>query len=298
MSDTASSEEIIAENKENTINEAEKDAEKDIKSKSNEKNETKNKSKTDDIEIVGHVKFVQEDIDIYKNIYIVFVEPESSGNIGFVARTMANFGLKNLILINPPEIEKEAYYYAMHAKYIVENVGIYKTLEDFIMLKKINFSIGSTGKPGGSYNLSRIAINPSELSKIINFNNKIAIIFGREGNGLSNIEIGICDVIVSIPTSEEYPIMNVSHAVAIVLYELFKDKNKFSGIGLTEANTLEKQLLVSDLEEIVETLNLPEHKQKTNLKTFKNIINRAFITGREAHTLKGLFRKIKLSLRK
>ncbi|MDR1820795.1 MAG: TrmJ/YjtD family RNA methyltransferase [Methanobrevibacter sp.] len=296
MSDTASSEEIIVENKENAINEAEKNIEKDIKSKSNEKSKTKNKSKTD--ETVGHVKFAHEDINIYKNIYIVFVEPESSGNIGFVARTMANFGLKNLILINPSKIGKEAYYYAMHAKYIVENVETYETLEDFIMFKKINFNIGSTGKPGGSYNLSRIAINPSELSKIINFNNKIAIIFGREGNGLNNAEIGICDVIVSIPTSEEYPIMNVSHAVAIILYELFKDKNKFSGIGLTEANTLEKQFLVSDLEEIVKTLNLPEHKQKTNLKTFKNIINRAFITGREAHTLKGLFRKIKLKLRK
>jgi len=296
MGDTASSEEIIVENEENTLNKIE-DSDK-TKSDDEIKVKDKIKSKVEDIEIVGSVKFTKDDTDIYENIYIVFVEPESSGNIGFIARTMANFGLKNLVLINPSELEKEAYYYAMHAKFIVENVEIYKSLNDFLMFKKINFVIGSTGKPGGSYNLSRIAITPSELSEIINFNNKIAIIFGREGNGLNNDEIRLCDVIVSIPTNEDYPIMNVSHAVAIILYELFKDRNKFSGIGLIEANSIEKEYLISDLKEIIKTLNLPEHKQKTNLQTFKNIINRAFITGREAHTLKGLFRKIKLILKK
>ncbi len=34
-------------------------------------------------------------------IYVVFVEPETPGNIGFLARTMKNFGLSQLVLINP-----------------------------------------------------------------------------------------------------------------------------------------------------------------------------------------------------
>ncbi|MDR2830028.1 MAG: RNA methyltransferase [Methanobrevibacter sp.] len=246
------------------------------------------------VEIIENVRPIENSM----NVYIVFVEPESSGNIGFIARTMANFGLKNLVLINPPKLEKEAYYYAMHAEDIVKNAEIYTTFDEFLRFRRIDFSIGSTSKPGGSYNLSRIAIKPNELNETINFNNKIAIIFGREGNGLNNNEIEKCDVIVSIPTNKLYPIMNVSHAVAIILYELFKDKNELLGIGLAEVNNIEKQCLISDLKEIIDILNLPKHKQKTNLKTFKNIINRAFITGREAHTLKGLFRKIKIKLLK
>ncbi|MDR2873912.1 MAG: RNA methyltransferase [Methanobrevibacter sp.] len=236
-------------------------------------------------------------INIYDNIHIIFIEPESLGNIGFIARVMANFGLKNLVLINPPKLEKEAYYYAVHAQNIVKNAKIYKTLDESLKSLPIEFVIGSTGKPGGSYNLSRIAMKPDELNKTINFKNKIAILFGREGNGLNNNEIEKCDIIVSIPTNKLYPVMNVSHAVAIMLYELFKDKNEFSAIDIYEAKSIEKEYLLSEIEEVIETLNLPKHKKRTSLKSFKNIISRAFITGREAHTLKGLFRKIKLKLK-
>ena len=64
----------------------------------------------------------EKEISLFKeNIYIVFVECETPGNIGFLARTMANFGLKNLVLINPPTLTNEAYYQATHGKYIVEN---------------------------------------------------------------------------------------------------------------------------------------------------------------------------------
>ena len=61
-----------------------------------------------------------EDDEISKrlkeNIYVVFVECESPGNVGFLARTMGNFGLKKLVLINPCTLKDEAYYQAMHAR--------------------------------------------------------------------------------------------------------------------------------------------------------------------------------------
>jgi TrmH family RNA methyltransferase len=271
------------------------------KDETEEKDETKSKStstgKKEKRLVVDGLDQIKKEIETYENIYIIFVECESSGNVGFLARAMANFGLKNLVLINPCKLEKEAYYFSMHAKEIVENAEIYNSLDEFLALKKIDFLVGSTGTPGGSYNLSRIPIKPDELGRTINFKSKVGILFGREGNGLYNNEIDRCDIIVSIPTNENYPIMNISHAAAIIFYELFKERNEFNVIGIEEANTVEKEYLLSDLKEIIETLDLPEHKEKTNLKSFKNIINRAFITGREAHTLKGLFRKIKLKLK-
>jgi TrmH family RNA methyltransferase len=209
---------------------------------------------------------------------------------------MGNFGLKNLVLINPCKLEKEAYYQAMHSKNIVENAAIYPTLDDFFKKERIDFIIGSTGTPGGSYNLSRIPIKPEELGTSINFNNKIAILFGREGNGLYNEEIELCDMIVSIPTDPSYPIMNISHAAAIIFYEIFKNRNEFPVEGLEEATAIEKEYLLSDMATIISKLALPPHKEKTGLKSFKNIINRAFITGREAHTLKGILRRIKEKL--
>lgn len=271
------------------------------KEKSSESSKTKTKTKASStkrgkkLSTVEGIKFSKEHNLLEDNIYIIFVECESPGNVGFLARVMANFGLKNLVLINPCKLKDESFYQAMHAKSIVENAvksATYPTLKDFFKTQEINFIVGTTGTPGGSYNLSRIPIKPQELVKSMNLNSKIAILFGREGNGLSNEEINMCDIIVSIPTDPSYPIMNVSHAAAIICYELFKNKNEFPVEGLEEANNIEKELLLKDMDEIIKELNIPTHKEKTALKSFKNIINRAFITGREAHTLKGILRRI------
>lgn len=223
---------------------------------------------------------------------MVFIECETPGNIGFLARTMANFGLENLVLINPPELKDEAFYQAMHGKHLVENAKIYPTINDFYSDVEIDFKVASTGVAGGSYNLSRIAITPEELGKSLNPKDRTAILFGREGNGLTNEEIDSCDMVVSIPTDEEYPIMNISHAAAIILYEVFKNRNEFAAEGLEESTSLEKELLIKDMESMIGTLEIPEHKKQNGLKAFKNIINRAFITGREAHTLKGILRRL------
>jgi len=98
--------------------------------------------------------------------------------------------------------------------------------------------------------------------------------------------------VVSIPTDERYPIMNITHAAAIIFYELFKNKNEFNVEGLEEASLQEKEYLIQELEEIVKKLNIPPHKEKNGVKTFKNLLGRAFVTGREAHTLKGILRRI------
>ena len=248
----------------------------------------------------GKTKEIAEDeetIRLKENIYVVFVECESPGNVGFLARTMANFGLHKLVLINPCTLKDEAYYQAMHARETVENAEIYDTVEEFVRDKQIDFVVGSTGMPGGSYNLSRIPIKPEELAKSMNYNDKIAILFGREGDGLTNAEIDMCDITVSIPTDPSYPIMNISHAAAVILYEVFKNRSNFPVEGLEESTALEKEYLIKDMEEMISKLDIPDHKKRNGLKVFKNIINRAFITGREAHTFKGILRRLNMKIK-
>lgn len=292
IGDTAVSEEKVVETAAMNSPEEKSEEKSEKKSTSTKKAKSKTQSRG-----TGRVKLVREkedeEISLFKeNIYIVFVECETPGNIGFLARTMANFGLKNLVLINPPSLTNEAYYQATHGKYIVENAKIYPTLDEFYQSQRIDFKVASTGTVGGSYNLARIPIKPEELGKSINVENKIAILFGREGDGLSNKEIGDCDICVSIPTDPTYPIMNISHAAAIIFYELFKNKHEFGVEGLSESSSLEKEYLQKDMDSLIDSLDIPEHKKKNGKKTFNNIISRAFITGREAHTMKGILRRL------
>lgn len=296
IGDVAVSEEKVVETSAMASPKKEEKSENEKESTSTKKSKSKKQSRG-----IGRVKLQDEkeeqELNTFKeNIYVVFVECETPGNIGFLARSMANFGLKNLVLINPPTLTNEAYYQATHGKYIVENAKIYKTLDEFYQSQRIDFKVASTGMAGGSYNLSRIPLKPEQLGKSINVANKTAILFGREGNGLTNQEIDDCDICVSIPTDPTYPIMNISHAAAIIFYELFKNRHDFGLKGLEESTGLEKEYLLKDMNDLINFLDIPEHKKKNGFKSFKNIINRAYITGREAHTLKGILRRLKIKI--
>lgn len=226
-------------------------------------------------------------------IYVVFVEPETPGNIGFLARTMKNFGLSQLVLINPCELEHETYYQSMHAREIIYNRQEYDSLPEFLKTEGIDYVVGTTGTAGGSYNIPRIAITPENLSQSLNVKGHIALLFGREGDGLTNQELEMCDVVVSIPTHESYPILNITHAAAIIFYELFKNEKQYPVEDLDEASLEEKQGLIDYVDDVLDNLDYPPHKKKNASLAFKRMVGRAFISGREAHTLKGMFRRIR-----
>lgn len=231
-------------------------------------------------------------------IYTVFVEPKTSGNIGFLARSMKNFGLKKLVLINPCKLENDAYYQAMHARELVQDAMIYDNLEEFIKDNKITSVIGTTGTPGGSYNIKRIPITPDELGKTMHVDGNIALLFGREGDGLSNQEIEQCDVLVTIPTSDEYPIMNITHAATIIFYEIFKNKKNYPVEDMDISSYEDKEILTNLTEDIISKLDYPEHKEKQVKIIVKRIIGRAFIAGRESQTLRGTLKRINTRINK
>lgn len=225
-------------------------------------------------------------------IYTVFVEAKTPGNIGFLARCMKNFNFNDLVLINPCTLDESAYYQAVHAKNLVENALIYDSLDEFIEDKKIINVIGTTGSPGGNHNIKRMPITPEELGKSINTNGNIALLFGREGDGLNNKEIDLCDILVSIPTNDEYPIMNITHAASIIFYEIFKNQKEYPVDSIDIATFEDKEILVSQINTIISKLDYPEHKEKIVKNISKHILGRSFITGREVKTLRGTLKRI------
>ena len=217
---------------------------------------------------------------------VVFIEPESSGNIGALARVMKNFGLNDLVLVNPQcTIDREAKTRAKHAFDVIENARIVK---GFDKIGDFDLVIGTTGKIVKGYDEVRHSITPRELAKQMRGNNRVALVFGREGIGLKNEELAKCDLVVHIPTDHRYPVMNISHAAAIVFYELFSADKK-TGAG---ASSREKKILFDHFEKILNRLGGIRDKKKV-AKVFRNIINRAAIEGKEAHTLAGALSEIK-----
>ena len=122
---------------------------------------------------------------------------------------------------------------------------------------------------------------------------KLGIVFGREDDGLSNKELELCDLFVSIPTSEKYPIMNPSHAVSVILYELYLSSIESPyNVKMREASKLEKDILLNLFNDFVDNIKyIPEYRKELCKTIFKRIISRAFISGKEANTLMCVFKR-------
>ena len=227
-------------------------------------------------------------------IEIILIEPTKPENLGSVARAMKNFDFKRLVLIEPKvkKNHEKALIVAKHGKDILKKAEI----EDFSYLKKLDYLVGTTAILGTDYNIPRNPINAEQLaiklSKIKKV--KVGILIGREGSGLNNKEIELCDILVTIPASKKYPTLNISHSVAIILYEIFKklDENK-SNAHIKFADKKDREIIMNYLHKVLNKVEFStKEKKETQKKVWKRIFGKALLTKREAFSVMGLFRKL------
>lgn len=220
---------------------------------------------------------------------IICTEPQTPGNLGAIARAMKNFGFENLVLLNPKcnHVEKEALDRATHAKDILQNAKIVKSLE-------YDTLIGTTAILGTDYNLVRTPITPEMLAQM-DLKGNVGLIIGREADGMRNEELKACDIVVSIPTSKKYPTMNVSHAATIIMYELFKvSKNEKLGQHIKPAKKEDKDRLLQLIDSKMDCLSFTtEYRKRTQHTVWKKIIGKSNPTKREIMALFGFMKKIK-----
>ncbi len=221
------------------------------------------------------------------HLRVVLNEPLYGGNIGSTARVLKNFGFRDLVLVNPCPIDKEAWMMAQHARDLLGNARICGSLQEATI--DSNLIVGTTGARGetAGRHLRIPAYPPERIREKLNCKSGcVTIVFGREDHGLTNEELMTCDLLVSIPTSDEYPIMNLSHAVSVVLYELC---DIVSG-DVPLANRRDLDLLYEHIEDVLRDLNYPVHKRHKTALMLRRIFGRAELTAREVSTMRGILR--------
>jgi len=202
---------------------------------------------------------------------------------------MANFNFKNLYLVNPCKLDDECYARAMHANKILDDVIIFTNFDKAIYKMDFLIATSSIDSKSDKKHL-RNALDIEDFSeKIYELEGKIGLIFGREDYGLFNNEIAKCDIIIKIPTSDNYSSLNLSHAVGIILFSLYikyqiKEKKR-------TIDKIEKEKLYNFFHELLEIINYPEHKKENTKVMFKRLIGRAMPSKWEYHTLMGVLSK-------
>ncbi len=154
------------------------------------------------------------------SIRIVLIETSHSGNIGATARAMKTMGLSDLVLVNPLDnVPGQERAMASNAVDIFENARRVETLDQAI--SDCHLVLGTSAR---KRYLDWPLITPreaaSEANAMIHSGMKVAVLFGREKNGLLNQELEKCQAHVYIPANPDYSSLNLAQAVQIIGYEM------------------------------------------------------------------------------
>ncbi len=230
----------------------------------------------------------------FPDIVIVLVGPETPGNVGFAVRVMANFGVRKLRIVgNDVRNDQFAQIFAVRAHGILDNAEIFPDLTS--ALKDVEAAWGATARKGSNHSVTRAVIPLEDLPDPKSLPATVAIVFGRESVGLTNEEVALCDLTFAIPTSSEYPSMNLSHAVAVTLYELYRkyaEKPERRPSDLRPATKEEREQVAFFMDELIDQTRIKDFRKPIAKQVFRNLLNRAYMSGREVATLTGIVRKV------
>ena len=227
---------------------------------------------------------------------VVVVDAETPGNVGTIARAMKNFGVSDLLLVDPPPLgeESEAYGFAGHAREDVLPNAREVTLDEVVASYHTVGFTAITAEDARSHTRFPYT-TPAELGEsLTTVEADTALVFGREDRGLSNAELDRLDQVASIPANPAYPVMNLGQAANVVLYELrelFLDETHLPDRERERAAESEIERFYEQFGRFVETVEHREYRRERAGRLVRRLVGRAHPTHREITTLTGLFRK-------
>ena len=231
---------------------------------------------------------------------VILVEPQLGENIGAAARAMANFGLSRLRLVRPRQgwPNDKARMMAAGADRILDGAALYDSLAAAIA--DCTFVLATTAR---AHDQAKPVVGPAAAAALlaprVASGETVAILFGRERNGLESDEVALADRIVTLPVNPAFASLNLAQAIVIVAYEWYK---LHSGETLPfampqkSAPAPKEQLLAffASLERELEKVEFfrPPDKRETMQINLRNIFTRMQPTQQDIQTLHGVIMAI------
>ncbi len=210
---------------------------------------------------------------------IVLVKPQLGENIGASARSMKNFGLKNLSLVSPKFTfpNHKTKVTSVGALEIIHKVKVYNKIEN--ALKAFDMVISMSARKRDINKKHITLLDFYNLVKKNRYKN-IGLMFGKESSGLSNKDLSYSNYILQIPTSKNFKSLNLSHSVTLICYEIFKISNinlfKKKGKKLKVSSKSKIFSLTKHLIELLDAKKFftPDEKKHAMILNINNLIYR------------------------
>ncbi len=228
----------------------------------------------------------------FNNISFILHQPQLSENIGACARSIKNFNFSKLVVVKPKPIfpNDKILATSVGAKNVIVNSKVYETLEAAV--KKVDYVIATSARFRNK-NIKHI-----KLDDLINidFNKKVAFLFGSEASGLSNNEISYANYTMQIPTNPEFKSLNLSHSVIIIAHtvaRIIKLKgskySKSKKVSLASKKDIQAltNLCISKLDQ--NNFFKPLEKKPIMLENLRSIFYKMELSEKETRILSSVF---------
>ncbi len=225
------------------------------------------------------------------SLTVVLVQPQTAGNVGAICRLMKNFGVSELVLLDPQcELGDEARRRAKHAVEVLDASRTVATWDEAV--SGCELVVGSTAIRASERNVRRSHIGPRQLGeRLAGAQGRTALVLGREGEGLHADELERCELVVTIPASPEYGTLNISQAAAVILYELWVGR-QLDEAPYELAGADEKEVILRSADTLMDELAFSEQRVHKIQLVLRRVLAKSFLTRQEAFGLAGFFRTL------
>jgi tRNA (cytidine32/uridine32-2'-O)-methyltransferase len=230
------------------------------------------------------------------SVDVVLVRPSRAANVAAASRAMKNMGLAHLKLVGAPEglHEPGARALAYGAWDLLDAATRHDSLEAAVGPSTL--VVGTSGRP------SSAAWSPRRLAEECGARaggGRVSLVFGPESSGLRNDELGLCHLLVHIPTDAAQPSLNLAQAVLLLAYEI--RLAAMAGEPPTRgrlASAAEVEAALHDLREgLVGIGYLNAQNPEVILSELRRLLARAQPTPRDVTLLRGLARQARWAAR-
>lgn len=226
------------------------------------------------------------------DLRIVLLEPSHPGNIGAVARAMKNMALEQLVLVRPRQFpHAEATARASGADDVLARARVAATLEE--ALAGCGFVAATTSRDRDRY--YRVLDVRDAAARLVAEARAApaAVLFGAERSGLTNEELGAAHVLIRIPANPEYTSLNLSMAVQLVAYEIFRARGARyvpAPPAMPLASPQELERLYAHLEQVLVEIDFRDRTQSGThlMERIRRFLQRAELDRNEVNILRGI----------
>ena len=227
----------------------------------------------------------------------MLVQPRNSLNIGAAARAMLNFGFSRLWLVKPYDLAFRRARSAVGATEVLQKACVTEDLAE--ALGEASLVVGTSGVDSRSeHHVQRSLPEGSHAIRTHLGSAEAALVFGSEKHGLSNRELSHCDWVVSIPTHENCPSMNLGQAVAVCCYELARNAKPIPALQTPSSATAEQRdRIVQTLLPILERSGfLKPGAKRSQTEKLRRLIGRMRLAPADARMVQAIIRQLSWKL--